>query len=66
VGAARHGLQERNELQAHDATMRRQAEEWRSMKRILCSLLVATLPLGSILADAPKSNNAKADPVPVP
>ena len=29
------------------------------MKRILCSLLVATLPLGSILADAPKSKNAK-------
>jgi len=30
-----------------------------SMKRILCSLLVATLPFGSILADAPKSKNAK-------
>jgi hypothetical protein len=29
------------------------------MKRILCSLLVATLPLGSVLADAPKSKNAK-------
>jgi hypothetical protein len=29
------------------------------MKRILCSLLVATLPFGSVLADAPKSNNAK-------
>ena len=29
------------------------------MKRILCSLLVATLPFGSILADAPKANNAK-------
>ena len=25
------------------------------MKRILCSLLVATLPFGSALADAPKS-----------
>ena len=25
------------------------------MKRILCSLLVATLPFGSVLADAPKS-----------
>jgi len=24
------------------------------MKRILCSLLVATLPFGSVLADAPK------------
>ena len=30
-----------------------------SMKRILCSLLVATLPFGSVLADAPKSKNAK-------
>jgi len=29
------------------------------MKRILCSLLVAALPLGSALADAPKSKNAK-------
>ena len=30
------------------------------MKRILCSLLlVATLPLGSVFADAPKSKNAK-------
>src|SRR6187401_791 len=29
------------------------------MKRILCSLLVAALPLGSVLADAPKSKNAK-------
>ncbi|MGO9062747.1 MAG: hypothetical protein ACLQU2_36100 [Candidatus Binataceae bacterium] len=28
------------------------------MKRILCSLLVATLPFGSVLADAPKSMNA--------
>ena len=28
------------------------------MKRILCSLLVATLPLGSVLANAPKSKNA--------
>ena len=28
------------------------------MKRILCSLLVATLPFGSVLADA-KSKNAK-------
>ena len=28
------------------------------MKRILCSLLVAALPLGSVLADAPKSKNA--------
>jgi quercetin dioxygenase-like cupin family protein len=29
------------------------------MKRILCSLLVATLEFGSVLADAPKSKNAK-------
>ena len=30
------------------------------MKRILfCSLLISTLPLGSVLADAPKSKNAK-------
>ena len=29
------------------------------MKRILCSLLVAALPFGSILADAPKEKNAK-------
>ena len=29
------------------------------MQRILCSLLVATLPFGSVLADAPKSKNAK-------
>jgi quercetin dioxygenase-like cupin family protein len=30
-----------------------------SMKRILCAFLVATLPSGSVLADAPKSKNAK-------
>src|SRR6516165_4256743 len=29
------------------------------MKPILCSLLVATLPFGSVLADAPKSKSAK-------
>ena len=29
------------------------------MNRILCSLLVATLPFGSALADAPKEKNAK-------
>ena len=29
------------------------------MKRILCSLLVATLPFGGVLADALKSKNAK-------
>ena len=29
------------------------------MKRILCALLVATLPFGSVLADASKSENAK-------
>jgi hypothetical protein len=30
-----------------------------SMKRILCSLLVAALPFGSALADAPKEKNVK-------
>jgi quercetin dioxygenase-like cupin family protein len=30
-----------------------------SMKRILCSLLIATLSFGGVLADAPKSKNAK-------
>ena len=29
------------------------------MKRILCSLLVATLPFVSVLADSPKEKNAK-------
>src|SRR5258708_39016702 len=29
------------------------------MKRSRCSLLVATLPFGSVLADAPKEKNAK-------
>jgi quercetin dioxygenase-like cupin family protein len=29
------------------------------MKRILCSLLVATLAFGNVLADVPKSRNAK-------
>jgi hypothetical protein len=29
------------------------------MKRIVCSLLVATLPFGSVLADAPQEKNAK-------
>ena len=29
------------------------------MKRIFCALLVAILPFGSVLADAPKSKNAK-------
>ena len=29
------------------------------MKRILCSLVVALLPFGSVLADAPQSKNAK-------
>src|SRR5262249_25397668 len=29
------------------------------MKRILCSLLVAPLPFGGVLADAPKPKNAK-------
>jgi quercetin dioxygenase-like cupin family protein len=31
------------------------------MKRILCALLVATLPFGSILADALKPKNAKVN-----
>jgi hypothetical protein len=30
-----------------------------STKRILCSLLVATLPFGSVLTAAPKSKNAR-------
>ena len=34
-------------------------EGYRPMKRILCSLLVATLPFGSAVADAPKEKNAK-------
>jgi hypothetical protein len=29
------------------------------MKRILCSLLFAAVPLGGALADAPKEKNAK-------
>jgi hypothetical protein len=29
------------------------------MKRILCSLLVASLPFGSVLADTPKEKIAK-------
>jgi quercetin dioxygenase-like cupin family protein len=37
----------------------RQPKDGGSMKRILCLLLVATLPFGSVLADAPKSKNAK-------
>ena len=32
------------------------------MKPILCSLLVATLPFGSVLADAPKSKNFQGYP----
>lgn len=31
----------------------------RIMRGILCSMLVATLPFGGVLADAPKSKNAK-------
>src|SRR3954466_1708038 len=34
-------------------------EGYGPMKRILCLLLLATLPFGSVLADAPKSKNAK-------
>src|SRR5438552_11094518 len=33
------------------------------MRRMLCSLLVATVPFGSALADAPPSKNAKVTPV---
>ena len=33
------------------------------MKRILCSLLVATLPFGSALADTPQSKTAKVVPL---
>ena len=29
------------------------------MKRILCSLIVATLPIGSVIANAPTSKNAR-------
>jgi hypothetical protein len=29
------------------------------MKRMLCSLVLAMLPFGSVLADAPKEKNAK-------
>jgi hypothetical protein len=32
------------------------------VKRILYSLLVATLPFGSVLAGTPKEKNAKVDP----
>ena len=31
------------------------------MKRILCSLVVATLPFGSVLADPPTSKNATSE-----
>ena len=34
-------------------------EGYGRMKRILCSLLLAALPFGSVLAEAPKSKNAK-------
>jgi quercetin dioxygenase-like cupin family protein len=34
-------------------------EGYGAMKRLLCSLLLATLPFGSALADAPKEKNAK-------
>src|SRR5689334_22041659 len=33
------------------------------MKRILFALLIAALPFGSLLADAPKSKNAKVTPI---
>ena len=36
-----------------------EAKDRHFVKRILCLLLVATLPFGSVLADAPKSKNAK-------
>src|SRR5260221_245740 len=37
----------------------RQPKDRGSMKRLLCSLLVAAVPFGGALADAPKSKNAK-------
>src|SRR3954464_13987014 len=36
-----------------------QPRETVSMRRILCPLLLATLPFGSVLADAPKEKSAK-------
>jgi quercetin dioxygenase-like cupin family protein len=36
-----------------------QPRETVSMKRILCPLIVASLPFGSVLADAPKEKSAK-------
>jgi quercetin dioxygenase-like cupin family protein len=36
-----------------------QTPKERSMKRILCSLLIAALPFGSALADEPTAKNAK-------
>jgi hypothetical protein len=36
-----------------------QEPDSQSANRRLCSLLVATLPFGRVLADAPKSKNAK-------
>ena len=35
------------------------------MKRILCSLLVATLPFGSVLAAAPKSKKSSSSSPPL-
>ena len=46
-----------SEVRRHPALASTGAEG--SVKRILCSLLVATLPFGSVLADAPKSKDAK-------
>ena len=37
----------------------RQPKDRGSKKRILCSLLAATLPFGGVFAEAPKSRNAK-------
>src|SRR4026209_2341342 len=48
-------LKSKSVLISHRAT-----EGEGSMKRILCSLLVSTLPFGGALADAPKEKNAKA------
>src|SRR5262249_51978265 len=52
----RHG---RSGRWSHSSAWRSSADRNGSMKRILCSLLVAALPFGSVLADAPKSKNVK-------
>src|SRR4051794_35539315 len=49
-GSAAHGK---------SLTLHPPAEGYGLMKRTLCSLLLATLPFGSVLADEPKEKNAK-------